>query len=145
MTAPRIYEPRPSMARFLAMPAIVLLACATDTEGAEPSTPEVAPLTDINDDPDVVEVKLVASEGGQRYLADGDAEIWGYRDGAVKDSEAAVPGPVLDLKQGQSVIVHFRNELPESTTIHWHGIRVPNDADGTPSVQVEVPAGGKFD
>ena len=133
-----------------AVPAAALLAvfllasCSTETSDSTSDELRVAPLTDTNDDPDVVEVELVASKGEQRYLADGDANIWGYRDGAVEGSKASVPGPTLDLKVGQHVIVHFRNELPEATTIHWHGIRLPNPSDGTPSVQVEVREDGEF-
>ena len=126
------------------------LGCSSDTKRlAEDghAALDLTQLTDTNPDPDVFEVQLVASEGSAHYLpdADADADIWGYRDGAVPHSKAAVPGPVLDVRQGQRVIVHFRNELPEATTIHWHGIRVPNTADGTPSVQVEVSPGDTFD
>jgi FtsP/CotA-like multicopper oxidase with cupredoxin domain len=46
---------------------------------------------------------------------------------------------------GDRIIVHFRNELPEPTTIHWHGVRVPNAMDGVPSVQAPIPPGGTFD
>lgn len=52
---------------------------------------------------------------------------------------------MLKVKQGQEVIIHFKNELPESTTIHWHGMRVPNRADGTPSAQLEVAPDETFD
>ena len=43
-----------------------------------------------------------------------------------------VPGPTLDVREGDHVIVHFRNNLPEPTTIHWHGIHLPFDSDGSP-------------
>lgn len=119
--------------------------CASDTESDPAIGLEMTKLKDTNPDPDVFEVQLVASEGTARYLPDGDADIWGYRDGSLRDSRAAVPGPMLDVPQGQEVIVHFRNELPEGTTIHWHGLRVPNASDGTPSVQVEVAPGKTFE
>lgn len=102
-------------------------------------------LTDTNPADDTVEVELVAEESAARYLADGEADVWGYRDGAVAGSKVSIPGPLLDIQKGQSVLVHFQNDLPEGTTIHWHGLRVPNASDGTPSVQVEVPPGGTFD
>jgi FtsP/CotA-like multicopper oxidase with cupredoxin domain len=42
--------------------------------------------------------------------------------------------------------VHFKNSLPEATTIHWHGLRVPNDQDGVPDAsQPSVLSGGTFD
>jgi FtsP/CotA-like multicopper oxidase with cupredoxin domain len=44
----------------------------------------------------------------------------------------SVPGPTLELYEGDRVIVHFRNELPEPTTIHWHGLHIPAVMDGSP-------------
>ncbi|MEY4581371.1 MAG: hypothetical protein RL701_6074 [Pseudomonadota bacterium] len=135
------------------LPVVVVLlisveACSSDGNSESDGPLSVAAphaLVDTNEDPDIVEVQLVASSGRTQYLPDGDTEIWGYRDGSVSDSRAAVPGPLLEVKQGQRVIVHFRNELPENTTIHWHGLRVPNESDGTPSVQHEIPPQGTFD
>jgi len=43
-----------------------------------------------------------------------------------------VPGPTLRARVGDRVRVRFTNRLPQSTTIHWHGVRVPNDMDGVP-------------
>ena len=43
-----------------------------------------------------------------------------------------VPGPTLQLREGDRVIVHFRNALPEPSTIHWHGIHLPFEEDGSP-------------
>ena len=41
-----------------------------------------------------------------------------------------VPGPELRVQQGDMVVVTLINKLPVSTTIHWHGISVPNAEDG---------------
>jgi FtsP/CotA-like multicopper oxidase with cupredoxin domain len=119
------------------------------SEGGSPATnlpavPELEPLTDMDDDPDVVEVSLVAGVSEMKYLPTGPAEVWAYRDGAKKDARARVPGPLIEAKQGDRVIVHFRNELDEGTTIHWHGIRVPNEADGSSATQEEIPPAGEF-
>ncbi len=40
------------------------------------------------------------------------------------------PGPTLRVRQGDLVVVHLVNHLPFSVTIHWHGVTVPNSADG---------------
>ena len=48
-----------------------------------------------------------------------------------------VPGPTLRVIEGQRVRVRVRNELDESTTVHWHGQRVDNDQDGVPFVTQE--------
>ncbi len=101
-------------------------------------------LADINPDPRVVEVVLVASEGETAYLPGTPAGIWAYRDGSVAGSVAKVPGPLLEARRGDRVRVHYRNELPAETTVHWHGLQLPNAADGTPSSQMPVPPGGSY-
>ncbi len=45
-----------------------------------------------------------------------------------------VPGPLIRLKQGQNVRLHVTNNLPEDTSIHWHGLLVPFQMDGVPGV-----------
>lgn len=45
-----------------------------------------------------------------------------------------VPGPEIRVKEGDLVRVTLKNYLPEPTTIHWHGVPVPNGMDGVPSV-----------
>ena len=45
-----------------------------------------------------------------------------------------VPGPTIRVVEGQPVRVHVKNEMDESTSVHWHGQRVPNDQDGVPYV-----------
>jgi FtsP/CotA-like multicopper oxidase with cupredoxin domain len=130
------------MARWFLWCACVTIGCGdhgTVTDIAPP------PLTDTNPDPDTVEVQLVASETTHEYLPGTLADVWAFRDGAIEGSTGSIPGPLLEAKLGDRVIVHFTNELPEETTIHWHGLRVPNASDGTPFAQVPVPAGGSFD
>jgi hypothetical protein len=56
-----------------------------------------------------------------------------------------VPGPRLQLTEGDRVRINFHNALPESTTVHWHGLIVPNEMDGPAKVtQDPVPPGGSY-
>lgn len=56
-----------------------------------------------------------------------------------------VPGPRLQLTEGDHVRINFRNALPESTTVHWHGLILPNEMDGPAKVtQDPVPPGGSY-
>jgi len=56
-----------------------------------------------------------------------------------------LPGPRLRLVQGDRVRINFRNALPESTTVHWHGLVVPNEMDGPANItQSPVPPGGTY-
>jgi FtsP/CotA-like multicopper oxidase with cupredoxin domain len=56
-----------------------------------------------------------------------------------------VPGPVLRVKQGDCLSITLVNHLPVATTIHWHGINLPNAEDGVPGVtQDSVKPGASF-
>jgi FtsP/CotA-like multicopper oxidase with cupredoxin domain len=67
-----------------------------------------------------------------------DTEVWAY--------DGRVPGPELRVKQGDRLRVAVTNRLPEGTTVHWHGVRVPNAMDGVAHVtQPPIAAdGGTF-
>ena len=55
------------------------------------------------------------------------------------------PGPVIRVREGQSLNISFKNRLLRPTTIHWHGLPVPNPMDGVPGVtQAAVPPGESF-
>jgi FtsP/CotA-like multicopper oxidase with cupredoxin domain len=54
-----------------------------------------------------------------------------------------VPGPELRVKEGERVRILLRNGLPEPTTIHWHGVDVPNAMDGVPEVTQKAVAPGE--
>ncbi|MFT9447741.1 copper resistance system multicopper oxidase [Gluconobacter japonicus] len=57
----------------------------------------------------------------------------------------SVPGPILRWKQGETVTLNVRNTLDETTSIHWHGIRVPADMDGVPGLSFAgIPPGETF-
>ncbi|MSO64836.1 MAG: hypothetical protein EXQ85_03370 [Alphaproteobacteria bacterium] len=43
-----------------------------------------------------------------------------------------VPGPLLRVRPGERIRIRVRNELPEATTVHWHGLDIPNEQDGVP-------------
>ena len=55
------------------------------------------------------------------------------------------PGPEIRVREGERLRVSVRNRLPEGTTVHWHGIPVPNSMDGVPGVtQPAVHPGADF-
>ena len=56
-----------------------------------------------------------------------------------------VPGPRLELTEGDHIRINFTNHLPEPATMHWHGLVVPNAMDGPGNItQVPVPPGGRY-
>jgi FtsP/CotA-like multicopper oxidase with cupredoxin domain len=59
--------------------------------------------------------------------------------------DGSVPGPVFRLRRGERFDLAFDNRMDRPTTVHWHGMRVPNDMDGVPVLtQPPVPPGGSF-
>jgi FtsP/CotA-like multicopper oxidase with cupredoxin domain len=67
-----------------------------------------------------------------------ETEVWTYN--------GVEPGPVLRLRQGTSFRSTVENRLAENTTVHWHGIRLPNAMDGVPGItQQSIAPGGHFD
>src|SRR6185436_8633730 len=66
----------------------------------------------------------------------------------IEAAEAELPlveGPELRIRLGDTLRVRFTNRLPQATTIHWHGVRVPNAMDGVPHLtQPPVEPGGSF-
>src|SRR6185369_7368815 len=97
----------------------------------------LAEAPDRNPDPHVVEVDLDARVAPADIAPDQHVEAWTYNGG--------LPGPLIRARAGDRLVVHFSNHLPEATTVHWHGIRVPIQMDGVPDVsQPPVPAGGTF-
>ena len=66
-----------------------------------------------------------------------ETEVWTFN--------GSVPGPVLRVPQGGRLRVTARNRLDQSTTIHWHGIRLPNAMDGVaPVTQPAIAPGQDF-
>ena len=119
---------------------MILAACGGGD--SPPDFPQPPRLIDTNPDPAIVEVSLVAEPSTAEYLPGKPADIWAFRDASA--GKATVPGPLLEAKLGDHVIVHFENRLPDATTIHWHGLRVPNASDGTPVAQRMIDPGESF-
>ena len=85
----------------------------------------------------VVEVELIAAPATVDLGAGRPVEVWAYN--------GSVPGPTLRLRLGDTLRARFTNRLPAPTTIHWHGVRVPNAMDGVPGVtQPPVRPGETF-
>ncbi len=83
------------------------------------------------------EISLRAAQGRVRLVPHGETAAWLYND--------SVPGPEIRLRQGDRLRVAVDNALPAETTIHWHGVRVPNAMDGVPHLtQKPIGSGESF-
>lgn len=81
-------------------------------------------LVNISKKPKTVEVNITAAVTKLEMVPGAKTEVFAYN--------GHVPGPTLDVREGDHVIVHFRNDLPEPTTVRWHGIHLPFESDGSP-------------
>ncbi|MCP5005713.1 MAG: multicopper oxidase family protein [Planctomycetes bacterium] len=103
--------------------------------GPKVSRPKMA--KDLNPDPDIIEIKLVAAETNERLKRGKKrTRMWTYN--------GSNPGPTIEGKVGDTLIVHFYNKLSEETTVHWHGMDVPANMDGSNISQGGVAPGGYF-
>jgi FtsP/CotA-like multicopper oxidase with cupredoxin domain len=85
----------------------------------------------------VKEFHLVA-EPVVREMAPGfKVNMWGYN--------GQSPGPTIEVVEGDRVRLFVTNRLPEHTTVHWHGQRLPNGMDGVGGItQPHIPPGKTF-
>jgi FtsP/CotA-like multicopper oxidase with cupredoxin domain len=83
------------------------------------------------------EFHLIA-EPVRRQIAPGmTAHLWGYN--------GQSPGPTIECVEGDKLRIFVTNRLPEHTTIHWHGVLLPNGMDGVGGLtQPHIPAGKTF-
>lgn len=120
---------------------ITWLACTVPVPlpAIERALPELASAVDVDPSPDRVEVHLEALVTELRVGEQRAADVWAYRDTSAP--VAAIPGPTIAVQQGQQLSVHLHNALPQSTTLHLHGVALPNDMDGSELTQMVVRPG----
>ena len=105
------------------------------------------------------EFHLYARHMKREFLPDQWFDVWGYggepgsnggnsmpdMPGMTAASDGSMPGPTIEVVEGDKVRVVVHNDLPEPTSMHWHGIDVPNAMDGVIGlVQDAIPPGGTF-
>jgi FtsP/CotA-like multicopper oxidase with cupredoxin domain len=108
----------------------------TQTAAGTPQKPVLPSLPDVADG-----YRLLRPKAGMAALRGPDQPptvIHGY--------DGATPGPQIRRRQGEELKARLVNGLPDPTTIHWHGIRLPAAMDGTPNIsQPPVSPGQSFD
>ena len=107
------------------------------------SDPITAPVisTSFPPAPDLptLAVDLTAGKATLPIFSGPETSIWRYQASAKEGSGESIQtlrgsylGPIFRVRQGQRVQVRLKNELPDPTIIHWHGLRIPEDMDGHP-------------
>jgi FtsP/CotA-like multicopper oxidase with cupredoxin domain len=71
----------------------------------------------------VKEFHLVAQSVQREFLPGTRMNVWGFN--------GSMPGPTIEITQGDRIRVIVTNELPEQTTVHWHGFELPVQYDGS--------------
>jgi bilirubin oxidase len=108
-------------------------APATDADGfvRDQPLPKLATLPNESPDPRAFSGSLAA--------APMDASLIDRQKTRVLAYNGSVPGPMIELREGQRVRIELDNRLAHETTIHWHGLPIPSEQDGNP--MDPVPAG----
>jgi FtsP/CotA-like multicopper oxidase with cupredoxin domain len=97
-------------------------------------TPDVSDLTFTLDG--ATKVFHLRAEPVKRKIAPFKTiDTWGYN--------GSCPGPTIQVNQGDRVRIHVENALPESTSMHWHGLEVPIEQDGVPFISQKPIAPGE--
>jgi FtsP/CotA-like multicopper oxidase with cupredoxin domain len=88
-------------------------------------------------DGDVKVFRLVAEPVKREFAPGMVVNCWGYN--------GQTPGPTIEAVEGDRVRIYLTNRLPEPTTVHWHGMIVPNGMDGVGGVtQPHIQPGETF-
>lgn len=83
------------------------------------------------------EFHLVAEHVRREILPDMTFDFWGFN--------GSMPGPMIEAVEGDRVRIIVHNNLPEGTTVHWHGLELPIAMDGVPGLtQDPIPPGKTF-
>ena len=105
------------------------------------------------------EFHLYARHMKWEFLPDQWFDVWSYggkpgpkggssmpdMPGMKAETDGSMPGPTIEVVEGDKVRIIVHNELPEATTVHWHGLDVPNAMDGVMGLtQDPIPPGGMF-
>jgi FtsP/CotA-like multicopper oxidase with cupredoxin domain len=102
----------------------------TETAGLpEATSPEIVELADGD------EFDLRITPVAKR-LGDTTVRMLGYN--------GSIPGPTLKVKEGSEIVVHAENQGDVEATVHWHGLRLENQYDGTHQTQQPMAVGESF-
>ncbi len=99
-------------------------------------TPDIPKLS-YRLDGEVKEFHLIAEPAKRELMPGRVIDVWGYN--------GVSPGPTIEANRGDRLRIIVDNHLPEPTTMHWHGLEIPNQMDGMPYIsQRPILPGGRY-
>ena len=111
---------------------------ADNPEAAHMMEPITAPNVQAATEPEGGQPLTFREENGVKVFdLTAKAVQWPILDGMTVTAftyNGTVPGPMIRVTEGDQVRIVVKNELPDPTTVHWHGVEVPNAMDGVPGV-----------
>ncbi|GAB4534900.1 MAG: multicopper oxidase domain-containing protein [Anaerolineales bacterium] len=126
--------------RFLSACSQAASALETPTAAVPGRATATLPPADAPVD---VEIALKAAPGEVQILPGAPTRVWQYQAEVLSGpSDALIPldntylGPIIQVQRGQRARVHFTNDLSEESIVHWHGLHVPEAADGHPRLAI---------
>ncbi|MGH6903514.1 MAG: multicopper oxidase domain-containing protein, partial [Geminicoccaceae bacterium] len=122
---------RDVLGSLLGLAAVVIPRSARPAAG---TLPDILPAPTRRPEPGLVEIALDAAPA-RLSVAGRPAELWAYG--------GSFPGPLLRVREGETVRLRFANRLPEATNLHFHGLRIP-PAGRADNVWLHIPPGETF-
>jgi FtsP/CotA-like multicopper oxidase with cupredoxin domain len=91
-----------------------------------------------------IELSLSAIPDRVQILPGNKTTVWRYQGEVLSGPSSALQeipdsylGPIIHVNKGQRIRIHFNNQLPEPSIVHWHGLHVPPAADGHPRLVID--------
>ena len=109
----------------------------------------IIPMTASLATADHIIIDMTAAPATQQILPGAETATWEYtatlvsgREGSVTPVEGSYLAPTISVQTGDHVTINFQNDLAYETCTHWHGLDIPDAADGHP--KDAMPAGGDY-
>jgi bilirubin oxidase len=116
-------------------PAQAALAPADALPGGAPLA-DLRTLANESSEAGTFRATLIAGAAQRELLPGKPTRFWLYNPPAGAAAQGPIVGPLIDVREGDTVEIRFVNRLSQPSTIHWHGLPVPPDQDGNPANMV---------
>ncbi len=124
---------------FLSLAVLLLTRCNSPVANGEEKPKQASKAFK----PDI-DIELTAVQSKKQLLTGEKTNVYTYKSKLVKGEEKNLEklpdtyiGPIIHVKRGQKIRIRFKNELPNESIIHWHGLHISPEMDGHPMYAIE--------